>query len=416
MADSARIVRIITRLNIGGPSLHVAILSQGLDPSAFSTCLVAGEPDATEGNLRRLIDPTPERGGVRGGQVRFIELPSLRRAIRPWNDLASFAALLRIVWRERPRIIHTHMAKAGALGRLAGFLYNALGPGREPGARAVLVHTFHGHVLEGYFPLWLSRLFIIIERWLARGTDCLIAVSPAVQRDLVDKGIGRPEQWRLIPLGLDLSRLGRLPFPDWAMPARVGLVGRLVPVKNPSLFLQALGRIRVRRPELVASGVVVGDGPLRQGLEREADQLGLREVLRFAGWQQDLPSVYEALEIVCLTSWNEGTPVSLIEAMAAGRAVVATDVGGVRDLLEAPDDEAGAPIAAGGYRIARRGLIVRPGDSDGLAAALEALASDVGLRRTLGEVARSHVVRAFRQERLLQDITSLYERLLSEAP
>ena len=406
MAAPVRIVRIIPRLNIGGPSIHAALLSNGLDPSKFSTCLVVGEPDATEGDLRRLIQ---------GERVRLVQLSSLRRAMSPWNDLRSLVRLLTILWRERPRIIHTHMAKAGALGRFAGVLYNRVGPGRRLGHRAILIHTFHGHVLEGYFPLWLSRLFTIIERWLARRTDGLIAVSPAVQRELMEKGIGRREQWRLIPLGLDLSTLGQLPLPNGARPVRVGFVGRLVPIKNPSLFLQALGRIQERRPDLVASGVMVGDGPLRRPLEQEADRLGLRDLLRFAGWQHDLSSVYERLEIVCLTSWNEGTPVSLIEAMAAGRAVVATDVGGVRDLLEGSADEAKTPIASGGYRIARRGLIVRAGDPDGLASALDTLASDAALRRTLGEAARSYAVQAFRQERLLQGITSLYDQLLTEA-
>ena len=407
-ARPIRILRIVTRLNVGGPSIHVALLSTALDPRRFATCLVIGRPAPTEGDLSGRVEGRPE--------VRVIRVAALRRSIHPWSDAVAFARLLRILWVERPHVLHTHMAKAGALGRLAGMLYNRLGPGRAAGTRAILIHTFHGHVLEGYFPLWVSRFFLIIERWLARGTDCLIAVSPAVQRELVDKGIGRTDQWRLIPLGMNLSVLGQLPLPNGASPARIGLVGRLVPIKNPSLFLQALGRIQGRRPELVASGVVVGDGPLRQRLEQEAERLGLCGVLRFAGWQQDLPSVYEVLEIVCLTSWNEGTPVSLIEAMAAGRAVVATDVGGIRDLLEASTEEVRAPIAAGAYRIAHRGLIVRAGDPEGLASALEALASDAVLRRTLGEAARTHAVRAFRQERLLHDITALYEGLLTETP
>ncbi len=397
----AKIVRVITRLNIGGPSLHAACLSTGLDPRRFSTCLVVGEPEATEGNLTGL---------VQGSVARIIRLPTLTRPIRPWADLRTLAGLLRLVWRERPAIIHTHMAKAGALGRLAGFLYNGVGPGRRPGRRAVCLHTFHGHVLEGYFPGWATRAFLWIERWLAARTDVLIAVSPSVRDDLLKKGIGRPSQWRVIPLGLRLGALARLSPPDGAGEAlRVGTVGRLVPIKNAAMFLQALARLGVQTP---VRGLVVGDGPLRSALEREAKALGVERVVRFAGWQHDVRAVYERLDVACLTSWNEGTPVSLIEAMAAGRPVVATDVGGVRDLL-ADGDAAGEGIAPGTFRVAPRGVLVRPGDPEGLAAALRRLGADGALRRSLGEAGRAFVTERFTEERLLHDIESLYHELLS---
>ena len=405
MADPVRIVRIITRLNIGGPSIHAALLSNQMNPERCSTCLVVGQPDETEGDLSRLVQ----------GHVRLLRIPTLVRDIRPWADLRTMGRLLRILWTERPRIIHTHMAKAGALGRVAGLCYNRIGPGRRPGARAILAHTFHGHVLDGYFSPSRSRFFVRIERWLARRTDCLIAVSPRIRDELLAKGIGRAPQWTVVPLGLDLSVLASLPLPDDSPTIRFGMVSRLVPIKNPSLFLEAFARLVQRDPARSVSGLIVGDGPLREPLEQQADDLGLARAVRFTGWQRDLPSVYQDLEIACLTSWNEGTPVSLIEAMAAGRAVVATDVGGVRDLLEASAEEARAPIAAGSYRIAHRGLLVRAGDPEGFAEALEALTSDAALRRTLGEAARSHAVRVFHQDRLLQDITLLYERLLTEA-
>ena len=199
-----RIVRVITRLNIGGPALHASILSTQLDPDRFSTCLVVGEPDVTEGDLSQ---------GVHGSQTRLRHLDTMARPIRPWADLRSFARLLRIVSMEHPHILHTHMAKAGALGRLAGLLYNRFGPGRRPGARAVLIHTFHGHVLDGYFSPQLTMIFLMMERWLARRTDLLIAVSPTIRDELIRKGIGHPGQWRVIPLGLDLSALAQLPLP-----------------------------------------------------------------------------------------------------------------------------------------------------------------------------------------------------------
>jgi glycosyltransferase involved in cell wall biosynthesis/4-amino-4-deoxy-L-arabinose transferase-like glycosyltransferase len=400
----ATVVRVLTRLNIGGPSVHAALLSTRLDAARFRTCLVVGRPDPDEGDLT----------GQAEGAARLVRLPHLRRAIHPWRDLRAFASLVRLLWRERPRIVHTHMAKAGALGRLAGFLYNAVGPGRRRGARAALIHTFHGHVLEGYFPAWASQAFVIIERILAARTDVLIAVSPAIRDDLLRRGIGRPAQWRVIPLGLDLTALGRLPVPHGARPMRCGLVGRLVPIKHPSLFLRALDGLCRQDGANPVSGLIVGDGPLRQSLEQETRRLGLERIVRFAGWERDLASIYGQLEVACLTSWNEGTPVALIEAMAAGRAVVATDVGGVRDLLaENGGGQGMAEPAPGSFRIAARGVLVRPGDAEGFSAALARLASDAELRHALGAAGRAYVLRAFDADRLVREITQLYDEALA---
>lgn len=398
-----KIVRMLTRLNIGGPAIHAALLSNRLDPERFSTCLVAGEPDATEGDLSDLVDRE---------QVALRRLRSLKRPLHPWADVVTLVHLLRILWKERPQLIHTHMAKAGALGRLAGLLYNGLGPGHGRGARAVLVHTFHGHVLEGYFPPRISWIFLIVEQWLARWTDCLIAVSETIQRELSGRGIGRSAQWRVIPIGLELSALTRLPSPNGASPVRFGMVGRLVPIKNPRLFLHAFERMIRQRGDGTLQGLIVGDGPLREALEQEAKALGLERLVRFMGWQRDLPSVYRDVEVACLTSWNEGTPVALIEAMAAGRAVVATRVGGVRDLLEADWRDPG-PIPPGTFRLTERGVLTRPGDAEGLAKAMTAVAEDGGLRRRLGEAGRIFVVERFTSERLLRDIAGLYEGLLA---
>jgi glycosyltransferase involved in cell wall biosynthesis len=393
----AKIVRIVTRLNIGGPSVHVALLSTRLDPARFATTVVAGAPEAEEGDWSSLIDPA---------RARLVRMPGLRRPLRPWADLMVFARLCRLLWREQPRIVHTHMAKAGALGRLAARAYNRFGPGRRRPAK--VVHTFHGHVLEGYFSPATSRFFITIERWLARRTDRLIAVSAAIRDDLARRGIGRPAQWRVIPLGLELAKLSQLPMAAAGAPVRFGVVGRLVPIKNPALFLAAFSRMLQANPRAQASGLIVGDGPLRRSMEREVEQLGLSHVVSFLGWQHDLPRVYGQLEVACVTSWNEGTPVALIEAMAAGRAVVATDVGGVRDVLggEAP------PVDPGGFRVTERGVLVRAGDAEGLTAALRALEADAGLRHRLGAAARAHVLERFAAERLLGDITALYDEWL----
>ena len=398
MTAPIRILRIITRLNIGGPAIHATILSTKLDPQECTTCLVTGELEQGEGDLSDL---------VRTAAVRMVQLSNLRRPLHPWRDLVSFVQLARQIWQDHPQIIHTHLAKAGTLGRLAGLLWNGVGPGRRPEERAVLIHTFHGHVLEGYFSPWLSRFFITIERFLAARTDCLIAVSPAIRDELLQLGIGRPEQWRVIELGLDLTPFAQLPMPDDNGTVRVGLIGRLVPIKNPALLLQALEQLARGASSPVASSVIVGDGPLRAELEREAHARGLQPHVQFTGWRRDLPSVYQDVDVVCVTSRNEGTPVTVIEAMAAGRTVVATDVGGVRDLLGAPEGSA-QRIGPGGFEVTARGILVRSDDADALARALDAAAADGTLRRRLGESARAFAMQRYNANRLVREMMELY--------
>lgn len=410
MPPPITVLRILTRLNIGGPSRHAALLFMGLDPSRFATCLVVGRPSAAEGDCTSQVrHASGGQGNGRGSHM--VQLAALGRSIRPWADVVALAQLLRLLWREHPRIIHTHMAKAGALGRLGGLLYNAVGPGRSRGARAYLVHTFHGHVLSEYFPAWLSRIFLWIEQWLARRTDCLIAVSQAIRDDLLAKHVGHLAQWRVIPLGLDLSDLSTLPPPERGSAFRIGLVGRLVPIKNPELFLVAVGRVRERLPQAGVRGLVVGDGPLRRQLEAKAKAMGLDGHVEFTGWRRDLRACYEGLDAVCLTSWNEGTPLALIEAMAAGRPILATDVGGVRDVLGETGHRPSA-LSPGAFQVTERGVLVPPGDAKALAEAMGAVSQDAALRHQLGQAARAYVVQHFSQERLLRDITALYEGLL----
>lgn len=389
-------------MNIGGPSIHVALLSGELDPRRFATCLVVGTPDAKEGNAVGLVD---------GRRARLVLIRSLRRALHPLRDAVSLGRLIALMWRERPQVIHTHMAKAGALGRTAGMLYNRLGPGRR--RPAVIVHTFHGHVLEGYFFPHVTRLFITIEQRLARWSDRLIAVSPAVKRDLIDRRIAPPEKIIVIPLGLPLESLLALNGFDRVEsgPLTIAWVGRLVPIKRPDLFVRGLAQFRRSHPDRGWQAVMAGDGERRGEVQALIEGEGLSARVRCLGWVTDLAALYAQAEIVCLTSANEGTPVSVIEAMAAGRAVVATDVGGVRDLLDGGSQE---PVPPGGYRIGARGLLVRSGDADGIAAALERLTADAPLRRRLGQAGREHAANAFNSARLLQDITTFYGTLLDE--
>ena len=394
-----KIVRIVTRMNIGGPSLHVALLTNHLDPVKFSTTLIVGPAEPEEGSRQAWIEKGP---------AKLFQVSCLRRAIHPWLDLQAFWNIARLLFREQPRVIHTHMAKAGTLGRLAGIAYNRWGPGRKSGEKALLIHTFHGHVLEGYFPPLISRMFVAMERWLSRRTDCLIAVSPTVRNEILAKGIGSKERWRVIPLGIDLSQLRHLPISNGSAPLRCGLVGRLVPIKNPALFLKALRQVALRHPKNFISAEIVGDGPLRAEMEEIARNFGLGEQVAFRGWQEKTEACYRNLDVVCVTSHNEGTPVSLIEAMAAGRVAVSTAVGGVGDLLGRRENQ---EIPSGSFQVGERGLLVQDGDAKGLAAALEALVQDPTLRKRLAENGRIYVAERYGHARLLQDVSELYDRL-----
>lgn len=380
-----RVLRIIARLNVGGPAIHATLLTTRLDPSRYSTTLVAG----TEG---------PEEGSyldVRGVELPgLVRLPALGREIQGGQDVSALLTLMRLIRRERPHIVHTHTAKAGTLGRIAAYLC------RVP----VIVHTFHGHVLQGYFSAAKTRVFVGIERLLARASDRLIAVSPRVRADLLALGIGRPDRFDVVPLGLDLDRYLAVTGPDGALRRElgvdvdvplIGIVARLVPIKAHELFLEAATRLMQRFP--TARFVIVGDGERRGALQTLASTLGVDARVHFLGWRGDLDRIYADLDVVALTSRNEGSPVALIEAMAAGRTVVSTDVGGVSDVVA---DR-------------RTGRLVADADAAALATVITELLEDAPQRCRLGAAARQHARTHYGAERLVADIDALYTRLLS---
>ncbi len=391
-----KIVRVVTRLNIGGPAQHVVALSEELDRFGWETLLLIGEPQTLEGNMGHLLSQR---------KIRWMRIPSMGRELQPWKDFSAWITLLRTLLAERPEVLHTHTAKAGALGRLAGIAYRLL---RRK--RLVMIHTFHGHVLTGYFSPAASWVFRTAERWLALFTDCLIAVSPLLREDLVRLGVAPQEKIRVISLGLPLQHLRAIGPPPSEGPPAVGLVGRLVPVKNHALFLEAIRLLSQGNGGSRMRFLVIGDGELRQSLEFQADRMGLRDLVQFTGWQMDLPSIYSALHIVCLTSRNEGTPVSLIEAMAAGRPIVATDVGGVRGLLQ--DEGRSSAIPRGSFEIGTRGLLVAPDDAQALAQALLFLAEHPERCAQLGQAGSHFAHEHFSLERLGQDLNQLYRSLL----
>jgi glycosyltransferase involved in cell wall biosynthesis len=379
---------VISRLNVGGPAIHAILLTAGLDPGAFEGRLYVGAPGAAEGNLLPL---------ARGRGVRPIAIPGLGRTIHPGRDLAALRRLLREFRAFRPHIVHTHAAKAGALGRLAARL------ARVP----TTVHTFHGHVLRGYFNPATAAAFRAIERALARRTTRIVAISPGQREDLLGMGIGRPGQVAVVPLGLELdpflesqARRGTLRR-HLGLPAEaklVGIVARLVRIKDHAVFFAAAARVAQADPAVQV--VVAGDGPLRGELEARAGRGELAGRTHFLGWWEDLPTLYADLDVVALSSRNEGTPVCLLEAMAASVPVVATRVGGVPDLV----------------RHGETGLLVPAGDPAALAAALATLLADPERRLALGLAGRRAVYPAYDVKTLIARVQALYRELAAAAP
>ena len=388
-----RIVRIITRLNIGGPAIQATTLAARLHGGDFDTLLVHGRTDQDEGDIRTVLDSGP----LTSAYVR-----SLRRPIAPVSDAMAFAAVYRILCRFRPAIVHTHTGKAGTIGRLAALAYNRT-TGRS--RRARLVHTYHGHFFEGYFRPTLAAAFAAIERQLGRHTDAIVAISPRIRDDIVQEHrIGRPDQVRVVPLGFELGRFASLDGTgrraariELGLPAGgrvVTTVGRLVPIKQQWLFLEMAARVAARA--LDGMFLLAGDGPLRHDLERRASDLGMDDRVRFLGWRSDLPRLYAASDVFVLTSGNEGTPVALIEAMAAGVASVSTDVGGVRDVITGPET----------------GALVTSGNVEALVEAVSSLLTSKRAREAMGMGGRASVLDRFGFDRLVEDLVALYHELV----
>jgi glycosyltransferase involved in cell wall biosynthesis len=380
------VVRVIARLNIGGPAIQAISLTALMQARGYSTRLVRGTESADEGTM----DDLARRMGVQPTLIA-----SMRRDPGP-GDARALAQLVRILRRDRPALVHTHAAKGGTLGRVALML-------AFPRRRPAVVHTFHGHSLTGYFSSRTARVYTRIERFLARRTNVLVAVSEEVRDDLVGLGVAPREQFEVVRLGLDLSAFAD----DTDRAARrsavraqwgvgddedvVTLVARLVPIKRVDRFLETAALLR-DRPN--TRFVIVGDGELRAQLEGSEPARALADRLVWAGFRRDMPEVCFASDVVVLTSDNEGTPVSLIEAQAARTPVVSTNVGGVRSVVL--DGETGY-------------LADQPAE---LAAHIRSLLDDRERAQGMAARGRDHVLATFGIERLVDDLDRLYRRLL----
>ena len=377
--ERIRVLRIFSRLNVGGPSIHVVLLSEKLDPERYQTTLVVGREGEREGSFHALAEEK---------KVRPVIISTLGRAVRPIQDLRSFFSLCRLMARSRPHIVHTHTAKAGALGRAAAFVTGV----------PLVIHTFHGSVFSGYFGATGTRVYRFIEKALSRITDAVVAISPAVAREIGAEGLSPRYGIHMIPLGLELDRFLRT-RPRGALRARLGLeaetklvgcVGRLAPIKDIPTLVAAFGHLEN------AHLVLVGDGPERPRLEALARESALASRVHFAGFLAGLENVYPDLDLVVNCSRNEGTPVALIEAMAARVPVVATAVGGTPDLLRGGD----------------LGTLVPPKDPGALAHAISKILAEPTESASRAERARESVLETHRADRLVADIESFYGTLL----
>jgi glycosyltransferase involved in cell wall biosynthesis len=375
MANRIKVMQIIARMNVGGPAVIVAELMRGLDSSHFEQVLITGYCDETEADF---LDEVAT-------DIKASRIAGLGRSISPFADLKAFFGLIQTIKKFNPDVIHTHTAKAGVLGRLASII---------AGRGAVRIHTFHGHLLHGYFTTWKTKLVIAIEKTLAKRTHYLIAIGTAVERDLLAAGIGRPDQYNIFFPGL--------PEPQTASKAELRreleldpstiyctFVGRLTQIKRPDRLLDVAAAMVTRKVPI--HFLIAGEGELFESSKARAraEQLPIT----FLGWRKDVDNLFAASDIAILTSDNEGIPLTLIQAAQAGLPIVAPEVGSISDIVE--NDKTGYLTAP------------QPG---AMASALSALASDEDARVRLGSAGKVRAHEYFSLERMLRDHTEIYGR------
>ncbi|MBM3170003.1 MAG: glycosyltransferase [Bacteroidetes bacterium] len=393
-----KVLRIINRFNLGGPTYNAAYLTKHLGGD-YTSLLIGGQKEDSEDSSDFIL---------RQVGVHPLLIPEMQRALHYNNDIKAYFKIKSIIERFKPDIVHTHASKAGGLGRMAAFASGV----------PIVVHTFHGHVFHSYFNKAKTHIFKSVERRLAKKTDRIIALSELQKHELVDEHrICEEEKISVIPLGFDLFRFQenrfekRIAFRQSFLlkenTIAIGIIGRLVPIKNHIFFLQAIAELK-KRTQKPIKAIIIGDGELRNELEKQCQKLELTYTstpelasqvdVVFAGWQKDIDVINAGLDIVALTSLNEGTPVSLIEAQASGKPIVSTRVGGIENVV-LPGKTA---------------LLSEPGDLDAFVENMLVLVSDSMVRGTIGELGWDWVSNRFHYSRLVKDVKNLYEELLDQ--
>jgi glycosyltransferase involved in cell wall biosynthesis len=391
-------------LNVGGPSIHVHLLTRGLDQNKFDSKLITGVISAQEGDMSYLFDRIKEKP---------IVIPDLQREISFVKELRAFPRVFRILKQEKPDIVHTHTAKAGSLARLAVIFFKLL-----YGKNVRTVHTFHGHVFHDYFGLIKSSIFVFTERFMAKFTTAIVALSESQKKELVEKyKIAPSNKVKVIELGFDLnpfllngSKRGK--FRNEINVDKntklIGIVGRLAPIKNHTMFFDSAKLLLDNCINLPIKFVVVGDGELKEEIVNYCSKLKITEKVIFCGWVKDVASIYSDTDVLALTSLNEGTPVSIIEAMASSVPVISTKAGGVIDLIGKPI----SPSTSNGFTLCDNGILCRINDSSGFASGIKYLIDHEAIRNKVTQSARAFVKKKYVKERLINDIETLYKDLL----
>lgn len=390
-----RILRIINRLNLGGPTYNAAYLSRYL-PGRYETLLAAGMKDDSEESSEYIV----EQMGLKP-----VYIPDMRRELSPAADYHSYRYIRKLIDDFKPDIVHTHAAKAGTLGRLAAIHANV----------PVIVHTFHGHVFHSYFGRIKTQFFLTVERYLASKSSAIIAISKTQKIELVNHyKLCNEQKVKVIPLGFDLSRFSQkqdelrksfrshYQVPDNTL--AVGIIGRLVPVKNHGLFIKAF-QYALANTEIPLRAFIIGDGECRKKVEELCNESGLsfsdgnissKVDVVFTSWIKNIEWALAGLDIVALTSFNEGTPVSLIEAQAAGKPIVSTLTGGIADVVLENETA----------------LLTKSDDLSSFAQKLTLLINDAPLRQKLSVKGSEFVNEHFHYMRLVNDMAALYDSLL----
>ena len=375
MAERIKVMQIIARMNVGGPAVIVAELMRGIDSSRFEQILITGYCDETEADF---LDEVAT-------DIKATRIAGLGRSVSPIADFTAFLGLIKTIKTFKPDVIHTHTAKAGVLGRLASII---------AGRGAIRIHTFHGHLLHGYFVGWKTKLVVLIEKFFAKRTHHLIAIGSEVKRELIAAGIGNASQYSVFFPGL--------PEPRTASKAEIRknleldptaiyctFVGRLTQIKRPDRLLDVAAAM-VKR-EVLIHFLVAGEGELFESSKARAAAEKLP--VTFLGWRKDIDDLFAASDIAILSSDNEGIPLTLIQAAQAGLPILAPAVGSISDIVE--NDKAGFLTSP------------QPG---AMASALSALATDEALRNRLGAAGKIHAHEFFSLERMLRDHTEIYNR------
>ncbi len=393
-----RVLRVLNRLVIGGPSKNAIYLTKYMQPE-FDTLLAIGGREDHEQDAEFLAS---------SHGISPYCIAEMKRPISFPDDWIAYQKLKKLIKEFKPDIVHTHAAKSGALGRMAAKHCNV----------PVIVHTFHGHVFHSYFNSFKTNFFIKAERYLAGFSDAIIAISDVQKKELVkDFKIAPEEKFRVIPLGLDLEnfmtdqdvkrRKFRNEYKLDEETIAIGIIGRLVPIKNHTLFLKGLKKLLDTSSQKIKA-FIIGDGESRESIEQAASLFGVNfsrhtdtdysHPLIFTSWRTDIDVVCAGLDIIALTSLNEGTPVSLIEAQAAGKSIVSTRVGGIADVVLEN----------------KTALLSDINDETGFADNLIRLVSDSELRNSFCKAGKNHVMIKYGYKRLVEDMRKLYLELLDK--